>query len=76
MEFGSNVSEISFKDTETLGFLWRNVAFAPESTMEVAYKSLARLKLEYAHCLAAITLANIYSRRLKQTTVSVALFMG
>ena len=42
-----NVSEISSKATKTLGFLRRNLAFAPRSTKEVAYKTLVWPKLEY-----------------------------
>ena len=48
MDWGQHVSEISSKATKTLGFLRRNLAFAPRSTKEVAYKTLARPKLEYA----------------------------
>ena len=48
MDWGQNVSEISSKATKTLGFLHRNLAFAPRSTKEVAYKTLVRPKLEYA----------------------------
>ena len=48
MDWGQHVSEISSKATKTLGFLRRNLAFAPRSTKEVAYKTLVRPKLEYA----------------------------
>ena len=48
MDWGQHVSEISSKATKTLGFLRRNLAFAPRSTKEVAYKALVRPKLEYA----------------------------
>ena len=46
MDWGQHVSEISSKATKTLGFLRRNLAFAPRSTKEVAYKTLVRPKLE------------------------------
>ena len=45
MDWGQHVSEISSKATKTLGFLRRNLAFAPRSTKEVAYKTLVRPKL-------------------------------
>ena len=48
MDWGQHVSEIFSKATKTLGFLRRNLAFAPRSTKEVAYKTLVRPKLEYA----------------------------
>ena len=48
MDWGQHVSEISSKATKTLGFLRRNLAFAPRSTKEIAYKTLVRPKLEYA----------------------------
>ena len=48
MDWGQHNSEISSKATKTLGFLRRNLAFAPKSTKEVAYKSLVWPKLEYA----------------------------
>ena len=48
MDWGQHVSEISSKATKTLGFLRRNLAFAPISTKEAAYKTLVRPKLEYA----------------------------
>ena len=45
MDWGQHVSEISSKATKTLGFLRRNLAFAPRSTKKVAYKTLVRPKL-------------------------------
>ena len=48
MDWGQHVSEISSKATKTLGFLRRNLAFAPRSSKEVAYKILVQPKLEYA----------------------------
>ena len=48
MEWGQHVLEISSKATKTLGFLRRNLAFAPKRTKGVAYKTLVRPKLEYA----------------------------
>ena len=48
MDWGQHVSEISSRATKTLGFLRRNLAFAPRSTKEVAYKTLVQPKLEYA----------------------------
>ena len=48
MDWGQHVSEISSKATKTLGFLRKNLVFAPRSTKEVAYKILVRPKLEYA----------------------------
>ena len=47
MGWGQHVSEISSKATKTLGFLRRNLAFAPRSMKEVAYKTLVWPKLEY-----------------------------
>ena len=48
MDWGQHISDISSKATKTLGFLRMNLAFAPRSTKEVAYKTLVRPKLEYA----------------------------
>ena len=48
MDWGQHVSEISSKANKTLGFLRRNLAFAPRSTKEVAYKTLVLPKPEYA----------------------------
>ena len=39
MDWGQHISDISSKATKTLGFLRRNLAFAPRSTKEVAYKT-------------------------------------
>ena len=48
LDWGQHISEISAKATKTLGFLRRNLAFAPRHTKEFAYKTLVRPKLEYA----------------------------
>ena len=48
LDWGQHISEISAKANKTLGFHWRNLAFAPRHTKEVAYKTLIRPKLEYA----------------------------
>ena len=42
IDWGQHISEISSKATMTLGFLCRNLAFAPKSIKEVAYKTLLR----------------------------------
>ena len=48
MYWDQHISDISSKATKTLGFLRRNLEFAPRSTKEVAYITLVRSKLEYA----------------------------
>ena len=48
MDWGQHISDISSKATKTIGFFRRNLAFAPRSTKEVAYKTLVRPKLQYA----------------------------
>ena len=48
MDWGQHISEISSKATKTLGFLRRNLTFAPKSTKKVECKTLVRPKLEYA----------------------------
>ena len=48
LDWGQHISEISAKATKTMGFLRRNLAFAPRHTTEVAYKTLVLPKLEYA----------------------------
>ena len=45
MDWGQRISEISSRAARTLGFLRRNLAFAPRSTKEVAYKTLVRPRL-------------------------------
>ena len=47
-DWGQHISEISYKETKTMGFPRHNLAFAPRHTKEVAYKTLVRPKLEYA----------------------------
>ena len=53
MDWGQHISDISSKATKTLGFLRRNLAFAPRSTKEVAYKTLVCPKVEYAAPIGA-----------------------
>ena len=48
LDWGHHISEISAKATKKMGFLRRNLAFAPRHTKEVAYKTSVRPKLEYA----------------------------
>ena len=48
LDWGQDISEISAKANKTMGFLRRNLAFAPRHIKEVAYKTLVRPKLEYA----------------------------
>ena len=48
LDWGQHISEISAKATKTFGFLRPNLAFALRHTKECAYKTLVRLKLEYA----------------------------
>ena len=55
MDWGQHVLEISSKATKTLGFLRRNLAFAPRSTKDVVYKTLVWPKLEYAAPFGAPT---------------------
>ena len=52
---GQHISEISSKATKTLGFLRRNLAFAPRSTKEVAYKTLVGLNYSMQHPFGALT---------------------
>ena len=46
--WGQHISEITSKATRTLGFLQRNLTFAPRETKAAAYKTLIRPQLEYA----------------------------
>ena len=48
MDWCQHISEISSKATKPLGFLSRNLDFAPRSTTEMADKTLVWPKLEYA----------------------------
>ena len=43
MYWAQHISEISSKATKTIGFLLRNLAFAPKNNKEVAYKTLVQL---------------------------------
>ena len=48
LDWGQHISEITPKATRTLGFLRRNLTFAPRETKAAAYKTLIRPQLEYA----------------------------
>ena len=48
LDWGQHISEISSKETKTMGFLPRNLAFASRHTKEIVYKTLVRPQLEYA----------------------------
>ena len=48
LDWSQHIPEISAKATKTLGFLRRNLAFAPRHNKEVAHNTLVRPKLEYA----------------------------
>ena len=54
MDRGQHISEISSKATETLGFLRRNLAFAPRST-KLLTKPWFDLKLSMQHPFGALT---------------------
>ena len=46
IDLGQHISGSSSKATKILGFLCRNLAFAPKSTKKAAYNTLVRSKLE------------------------------
>ena len=48
LDCGQHICEVTAKPTRTLGFLRRNLAFAPRQTKEAAYKTLVPPQLEYA----------------------------
>ena len=48
LDWGQHISEISTKATKTLGFLRRNLAFAPRHTKKLRKKTLVCPKLLYA----------------------------
>lgn len=48
LDWGTHINNISSKANKTLGFLRRNLAFAPRETKAMAYKTLVRPQLEYA----------------------------
>ena len=55
MDWGKHISESSYKATKAFDFFRRNLAFAPWSTKEVAFKTLVHSKLEYADPFGALT---------------------
>ena len=62
MGWGQHISNISSKATKTLGFLRRNLAFAPRSTKEVAYKHWYALKWSMQHPFGANVAKLRYNR--------------
>ena len=48
LDWGQHISEVAAKATRILGFLRRNLAFAPKQTKEAAHKTLMCPQLEYA----------------------------
>ena len=48
LEWGQHINNITSKATKTLGFLRRNLAFAPKDIKAAAYKAVVRPQLEYA----------------------------
>ena len=48
LDWSTHISNVSSKATRTLGFLRRNLAFAPQQTKAMAYKTLVRPQVEYA----------------------------
>ena len=55
MDWGLHISDISSKATKTLGFLQRNLAFAPRSIKEVAYKLWYALNWGMQHPFGTLT---------------------
>ena len=49
LEWGQHINEITSKAIKTLGFLRRNMAFAPRETKAAAYTILVRLNLNMQH---------------------------
>ena len=49
LAWGQHINEITSKATKTLGFLCRNMAFAPRETKAAAYKLWSGLNLNMQH---------------------------
>ena len=47
MKWGTHISKMCSKANSTLGFIKRNLKYAPKTLKVTAYKSLVRSKLEY-----------------------------
>ena len=50
MKWGTHIDQITSKANKTLGFIKRNLWFAPQDIKASAYKTLVRPTLEYASC--------------------------
>ncbi len=51
LSWGTHIHNVTSKANKTLGFLRRNLAFAPRDTRESAFKTMVRPQLEFASCI-------------------------
>ena len=73
MYWVQHISDISSKSTEILGFLRRNLAFAPRTTKKVAYKTLVAYALNWSmqHLFGAHIVKFRFSKWRKYRSISV-----
>ena len=65
MDWGQHISDISSKAAKTLGFLLRNLTFAPRSTNEVEYKTSVHPNWTMQHLLGAHIVNHRFNKRRK-----------